>query len=249
MSEEDVETLKKKAKGLVLTDDYAPVENLLAPVVRKEAAESLAKRKEIMARAKTFAQARELAEEVERLAVGNKVSEAIEKLKEIPGSLSELCVKILSANLAERAKTSDGGGYNPNPDLAGLYYNLALALNSLGQTSDATLQMRLSAQAYRLQLKENPDSESAHRSLGGIMFLLDAEPNEMINHFQRAVELNPGFVQNRINLLMALESQGKTDDAISACQSAIKYMEQLGQPKAIQQLRQYEAQLRNKKSR
>jgi len=34
LSDEEVATLRKRAAGLVLTDDYAPVDNLLTPVIR-----------------------------------------------------------------------------------------------------------------------------------------------------------------------------------------------------------------------
>jgi spermidine synthase len=35
LNDSDIETLRKKARRIVLTDNYAPVENLLAPVVRQ----------------------------------------------------------------------------------------------------------------------------------------------------------------------------------------------------------------------
>ncbi len=249
LNEQEVEGLKRKAHSVILTDDYAPVENLLAPVARKEAAEALARRQQVIARAKTFAEARKIAEEVETLAVENKVTEAIEKLKKVPTSLSGSCVTILASNLAKRAETNDGTDHKANAALANLYYNLALALNTLGQKEQAELQMGLAADAYRQQLSENPDLESAHSRLGGIMFLVGGDPTEMIGHFQRAVKLNPASVQNRINLIMALEAQGKVDDAIKACQSAIEYMKQQGQAKAVQQFQQYNMQLQSKNGR
>jgi len=48
-----MEYLKQKSKGLILTDDYAPVENLLAPVVRHSARASLARK--YMTKAENFA--------------------------------------------------------------------------------------------------------------------------------------------------------------------------------------------------
>lgn len=41
LSSSDIEVLKEKAREIVLTDDYAPVENLLAPVVLESAIDLL----------------------------------------------------------------------------------------------------------------------------------------------------------------------------------------------------------------
>ncbi|MCK4787686.1 MAG: fused MFS/spermidine synthase [Desulfobacteraceae bacterium] len=41
MGKAEIDTLKQKSRELVLTDDYAPVENMLAPVVRRSAADIL----------------------------------------------------------------------------------------------------------------------------------------------------------------------------------------------------------------
>jgi hypothetical protein len=37
LDERDMQTLSNKTQGLVLTDDYAPVENLFAPAIRRTA--------------------------------------------------------------------------------------------------------------------------------------------------------------------------------------------------------------------
>ncbi|MHC4573733.1 MAG: fused MFS/spermidine synthase [Planctomycetota bacterium] len=41
LSDSDMETLDKKGRGIILTDDYVPVENMLAPAVSRGAADSL----------------------------------------------------------------------------------------------------------------------------------------------------------------------------------------------------------------
>jgi tetratricopeptide (TPR) repeat protein/predicted membrane-bound spermidine synthase len=247
LNEAELEQLKGKSRGLVLTDDYAPVENLLAPVVRKEATEALAKRKEIIARQENIPKARKIAAEIEELAVQNKADEVFEKLRNLEPALASYCVQILASNLAVRAKSPDGKTYKAAAGLADLYYDLGIKLTKLGKKPEGMLQLRLAEQAYRQQLAINPNSEQAHSHLGGILFLLGGDSAQIVRHFQRAAELNPLAAQNQFNLIMALEAAGKIDQAIIAAQKAIKLMQDNAQDQAAKQLQQYLQRLNSKK--
>jgi len=246
-SEAEIERLKAKSHGLVLSDDYAPVENLLAPVVRKEAAQALARRNEIIRRRENIAKAEKIAAQIEQLALQNKVTEVFERLKQIEPDLSPYCVQILASNLGKRARTPDGQSYQPTAGLADVYYNLGITLMKMGKNPEGSLQMHLAEQAYRQQLALDPNSEPAHSHLGGILFLLDGDSAEILKHFRRAVQLNPTDRRNHFNLIMALETAGQIDQAIAAAQKAINAFQQNGQPEAANQLLQYLRRLNAKK--
>jgi spermidine synthase/tetratricopeptide (TPR) repeat protein len=237
LNDAELEQLKGKAHGLVLTDDYA----------RKEAAEALAKVKTITARRKSIAEAKKIVPQMEELAMQNKVTELFERLKNVEPALSPYCVRMLASNLADRAKTADGKTYKPKAGLADVYYNLGITLMKLGQKFEGMLQMRLAEQAYGEQLVHNPDSEQAHSHLGAVLFLLDGDSARIVNHFRRAVQLNAGSVQNHVNLVMALESAGQIDQAITAVQRAIKLARDSGQNQVAIQLQQQLSRLRSKK--
>ncbi len=248
LSEEEMRELRKKSKGIVLTDDYAPVENLMAPTVRKEAAEALARRKELLAIRDNREQAVKIVAEIESLLRKSKTDQAIDRLKKVDSKLSAHCVRMLASNLAKQVETTDGK-YKVNPALADIYYYLAMVLSQLGQKSEAQAQLRFAEQAYREKLTNEPDSHDMHSHLAGIMFLLDGDPAQIVYHFQRAAELKPDSLQNQVNFIMALETQGQLDAAIAAAQKAITIMQNNGRDNDATQLRQYLQKLKNKKAR
>ncbi len=247
LNENEVDYLKNKAQNLVLTDDYAPVENLLAPVVRKEATEAMEKRKEVFARQENITRARKVVARIEELALKGNADQVIESLKNVEPSISSYCVKMLAAKLKEQAANPNDETYTPIPALADVYYNLGISLMKSGQRNEGLVQMHLAELSYRQQLAEDPDSELAHSHLAAILFLMGGDSEQIIYHFQRAVELNPASAQNHVNLIMALEGAGKIDEAISAAETSMKYMQNSGQNQAASQLLQYLQRLHYKK--
>jgi protein O-mannosyl-transferase len=73
---------------------------------------------------------------------------------------------------------------------------------------------------WEVTLARNPDSSLAHNNYGHILFET-GHVDEAIYHFQRAVEIQPGFAQARASLGMAYFKKGKMDEAIAALRESL----------------------------
>jgi protein O-mannosyl-transferase len=68
---------------------------------------------------------------------------------------------------------------------------------------------------------KNPTSWTGHEILG-LTFSQQGRTDEAIAHFQKALELNPDYVDARNNLGIALDKKGRSDEAIEQYTKALK---------------------------
>ena len=136
LTEAEINQAKEKANGLVLTDDYVPVENLLAPVVSKSGIGVLVKG---------------YTEHAEKLAQNGRFDESIEMYQKIPPLKSSLSVKIyncIAGILGEQGKFQEeieflekAVQYNAQAEfkvpMGSAHYNLATALRKSGEPKEA----------------------------------------------------------------------------------------------------------------
>jgi tetratricopeptide (TPR) repeat protein len=87
---------------------------------------------------------------------------------------------------------------------------LCLALFALTFQRSAVLHDSLSLWSDSVQ--RNPDAPAAHNNFGDA--LAAAEPQRAVEHFRRAIELNPDYAKAYYNLAFSLAEAGRLDEAI-----------------------------------
>ncbi|MCK4913460.1 MAG: fused MFS/spermidine synthase [Planctomycetes bacterium] len=222
LNNSDMEELKKKENQTVLTDDYAPVENLLAPIVRRSGIELLS--------GKYRGQARKLKRQ-------GKLDEAIAKYKElieIDPTLSIETYNDIALILAGQGKLEEAIqnfrealAYNERSDfksdMANIHFSLGTALQRAGKTQEASKEFAKAIKEFRQRLTtKNPDSVKTLIRLGDALasnggFL------EAARYFQQAVNLNPTILPNHFKLIQALELAGQLEQAVQAARKAIEF--------------------------
>ncbi len=93
------------------------------------------------------------------------------------------------------------------PDRANARYELALYLQGHGEPEEALLQ-------YDTLLMEQPDNYLVFFNEGYVNFVYLHENEKALEYFNRALELNPDYLDALFNKGRVLEQMGKYADAI-----------------------------------
>ena len=206
LNESEIEYLKKKSHGIVLTDNYAPVENMLAPVVRQSA-------KEILAR-KYLRQAEKLRRE-------NNWNQSITKYEnalQLNQSMSIIAyneigmIQIARGNVEKAMQAFQNAidyyeqtGAKENV-IASVHYNLGILLGKTGKSKQAKQQLRKAAELFRIELEENPNDALVWTRLGNTLATM-GNFKAASEAFRKALELEPKNLLYRDNLMTALKLQ------------------------------------------
>lgn len=244
----EMASIRQKSRQIILTDNYVPVENLLAPVVHQSAKDLLVGKKQ---------------EQVNALKQMGKLDEAIAKYEEIielePSMSTIACyeiamIKAAQGNYEEAVQNFRKAiKYNEQEsefkeNTANLHYSLGTALKMLGKSQESSQEFLKAIEEYREEIKKNPNSIKIHVLLGDSLAEL-GEFAKAAMHFRKAVELNPEIIENQFNLIRALEFQGQFDEAIKASQEAVQLFTQTGDKNAANQFQQYIEHLEFEKSK
>jgi Tfp pilus assembly protein PilF len=222
LSESEIGHLRRKSNAMVLTDDYAPVENLLAPVVLRN----------INAKSELFA---DLAIKYAQQGNSRKV---IQNLNTLIGADPAKAIKsYFSAAriLSDTGKTYEALAVYENAldlftdpqykvPMMILRHNYAMLLKKAGAYQQAAEQLDIVSNVCRQELDENADALEPRVMLANTL----AEKGDFAaaaEHFQKVVELQPDNPENRIKLIMALQAAGKTDSVAQAAQNATEYFQ------------------------
>jgi spermidine synthase/Tfp pilus assembly protein PilF len=226
LTDTEIEALRAKSGGLVLTDDFAPVEHLLAPVVTASTAEAIALRKAHLARG--------IAKEAEELSRQGRLDDTLKKLDELVSmdpSVSFRAYHIMAlifrdSGLIEDALKIYQAGMEKNSlsavskESAIFCYNYALLLESSGAKDRAKPIYNLAEGAYSELVKKEPAYIEGFVQLGNIRAQLGDFPRA-VEYFGKAVELDPTNLENNMNLLQAQEATGQLDDVIQSAQKVV----------------------------
>jgi len=254
LSGSDIEVLKDKARGgtplrgpqdacrrnrIVLTDDYAPVENLLAPVVFQSAIDLLTE--------KYRAQAQEL----ERR---GKPDQSISKYKDIISADPTLSTGAYSyskigAILAGQGKLEEAMDafksaleYNDRAEfkqsMSNVHYNMGVVLHRLGSNDESFEYMRKAVQGYREDLAKSPDSAKMASRLGNALVGV-GNFSEATGYFQQAVNLDPYDTKNHSTLAQVLVIQERYDEALTGLKEAVSFMLRIGDKEAAAELQKH----------
>lgn len=253
LNDSDMAKAREKAKRRILTDDYAPVENLITPVVREcatEAAVMYKKRK-----------AREFAKEAENLAWSGNLDKTLAKLEQLVAAdpaVSVRAYQTMALIFADSGRAKEAleiyktaiNRYDKNEfknEMTELRYNFGMLLNKSGRTNEAREQFGIASAGYRNILAENSASINPYMQLGNMAAEI-GDFTEAAKYFQEAVRLKPGDLDNNFNLIMALEAQGNFDAAIAAAKNAAGYMLDNNQTENAAKIKDYTQKLELKKS-
>ena len=237
LNDSEIETLKKKAHEIVLTDDYVPIENMLAPVVRQNALVSLSNK---------------YLERVSKLESQGKLDESVATYKEIIKANPTMSIMAYNnmgqilARLGKWQQAIDAAKgaieYNKKAkikhSMSDMYYNISLASKQLARDKDASEYMSKAIEAYREDLAQEPNSVKTLRNLGSAL----AEINrfsEATGYLQQAVDMNPLKVENHLALAKALLTQQRYDEATAVVKKAIPLFSDARNEQAVIELQRY----------
>ena len=243
-TEAQMEHFMKSSHGIVLTDDYTPVENLLAPVVNRSAREILGQR--YLDDAKSLKAEGELDQSIVAFENASEFSPIL-AFNEI-GLIKAAQNKPLEAIKAFQ-KAIDS--YDPNiikERLRGpIYLNLGILLKQMGREDESRKHLASAIEEFRLDLANEPNSALTWSRLGITLGMI-GDLNEATNAFEKAIALEPGNIAHRHNLAQAFEFQDRLTDAIAVVQKAIELAPLSGNSDATADLKEYLSSLERKQA-
>jgi len=234
LNDSEIELLKRKSGRIILTDNYAPVENLLAPVVLKSAKGLLAE--------EYLTQARRLREQ-------GGWEESISKYRDVISADPDLSIEaynnigmiLASRGKLELAIEAFKGALEYNDaakekqSMSNIYYNMGVAFQRLGKNREASEYLDLAIRGYRQDVVKRPGSAKIASRLGNALATV-GKFNEATECFQQAINLDPYNISNHSMLAQALVMQGRHDEAIETLKKSIGFMSHIGEKDAAGQL-------------
>jgi cytochrome c-type biogenesis protein CcmH/NrfG len=237
--------LRQKSRQLVLTDNYCPVENLLAPVVCISANEGSA--------VKYFERAEELKKK-------GKFEESIQNyllaLKANPIASVQFYNKIgviyiTMGNLEQAVDAFNKAvEYNDRAErkvsVASVHYNLGTVFEKLGKPQQSMQEFHKAAEGFRIEVTERPDHPEGWRRLGDALATI-GDFKAAVEAFKKALDLAPAEPEYYGSLVRALEYDGRYDEAIEVLKKFIELMKQYKEDQYVAELQTYLRSLEDKK--
>ena len=243
----DISKLGQKTRQLILTDDYCPVENLLAPVVLNSAKDISAEN--FFKRAKELKQKGQLAESIETYLSAIKIYpitsvQSYNEIGIIYAKMGNLEQAVEAFN--EAIRYNDESKHKTN--MVSIRYRLGVALKKLGKSEQATEQLHKAVEELRKELAERPTSHETWRHLGDTLAAM-GDFKVAAEAFKKALALNPDDPAYYDNLVKALEYDGRYDEAIEVLKKQIQLMKHNKQDEAVSQLQGHLESLEYKNSK
>jgi tetratricopeptide (TPR) repeat protein/MFS family permease len=246
LSDSEMDDLRKRCGGIILTDDYAPVDHLLAPVVRHSATEIFARK--CLDRARELQDIGEYEQSIQwycRVAQSNPAA-AVEAYGQIgliyvAQNKPEEAAAAFYRALKIHAET--GGG---QAAVGSVHMNLGNLLERINRPQEAKEQWTQAVKWFRFELEENPGRMALWESLGDTSAAL-RDFKGASDAFDKAMALEPRNPSHYQKLARALEFQHRYEEAAVVVHKHIELMQEQGRRDLAGQLRGYEDMLRYKK--
>ncbi|RKY34305.1 hypothetical protein DRO38_02490 [Candidatus Bathyarchaeota archaeon] len=206
LNETQLKVLKERSRGIILTDDYAPVENLLEPVVRQRWVYSVCN--------KFTELGNQLLKEGRYKEAGKYYYKTLRVDPDFLEAHNNLGVVLESQGKLDEAIKHYKRVLEINPEYAEVHINLGNVLTRQGRTNEAI-------EHYQKALEIDPDLEPAYVSLGNV-FVRQGRFNQAIKYYRRVLEINPDNFEVHNNLGTILARQGKFDEAIRHYRKALE---------------------------
>ena len=245
LTEVEIETVKAKANHLVLTDDYAPIENLLAPVVLRRTAYDLAEH--------YFTQATKQFEE-------GQFDRSVDNYKKIIAKAPSMAIKAyndMAVVLLKQGNKSEAAQAlrqalrliaEENMDIytGNIHYNLAVVLSRMDQPQEAADHFDEAIADFKKQLSYEPKNAELYLKIGKSLASM-AKIKEAEEYLFKALNLNPTEKMHHLELARNLELQERFDDAITLLQKSIRYMTHRQNKEAVFELTSYMQNIKDAK--
>lgn len=238
LSGSQVDDLRQRCGGVVLTDDYTPVGNLLAPVVKHSATAIFAR--------KSFDKAKELQR-------GNLYGPSLEWYCQALDLDPVLAVDAWeqigliyvawdkpekAADAFRNAIQAFGEGKSRRTAIGSVHMNLGTLLGRSDKLKEGKDQLAKAVDAFRIELDENPNLVVVWGQLGDTAAAL-GDFKGASDAFDKAAALEPRNPSHYEKLARALEFQRRYDEAVAVVQKHVELMKELGRRDAVTQLTQY----------
>ncbi len=204
----DFEYLREKSDGIILTDDHAPIENLLSPVVMQSGKEFLAKK--YMDRAI-------------QLRKDERYVESVKKYKKAASINPSMTIKayneigVIYVAMKENDKAAEAFqkaiDYHYNTEasqniIGSLHLNLGILYNNVGNRKLSIQQLSKAVEQFKIEVEENPDSVVVWKRYADTLATLGDFANAA-KAFQKCIELEPYNPNHRDSLKKCMERQKK----------------------------------------
>ena len=230
-----------------MTDDYVPVENLLAPVAREDAKYKLAQRyikdAEDFSRQAKWKQSIAMYEK----AVQTFPERSIEIYNQIGIIWSIQSNWQEAADAFQNALNYSAKNGDKENITGSIYLNLGSILNALGRTREARENFAKAVEQLRIEVTENPNSHSLYTRLGSALTMM-GDFKAASEAFRQALVLNPSGLPCYYDLVNSLLYQNRLDEAINVLQDGVKFMSSNGQTEAVAELKKRLDLLESQKS-
>jgi tetratricopeptide (TPR) repeat protein/MFS family permease len=242
----EMEYLQGRGGDIILTDDYAPVENMLTPVVRQSAKEILARRYLDAAMALQARCQYERSTEKYQQALELNPSMALKTFNEIgmmyvaQGRQEEA---VTAFRRAIQANADSGGGQTA---VGSVHMNLGILLGRLNRPTESKEQLGKAVEWFRIELDENPNSVTVWDTLGDTLATL-SDFKGASDAFEKTVALEPKNPDHYTKLARALEFQHRYNDALAVVRKQVALLQDLGRRDQAAQLGPYVELLEYKK--
>ncbi|MFA5252334.1 MAG: tetratricopeptide repeat protein, partial [Phycisphaerae bacterium] len=253
LNNSEIEILKTKAHEAVLTDDYVPVENMLAPVVRQSAVNAMPVK--YIDRAKKFEKQANLLESQGRINESRAMyDKSIATYKSLIKAAQVPTAAVTAYNnmgqiLAKQQRWQEAidaakGAIECNEkdtvkhSISDIYYNISMASKQLGRDKDASEYMGKAIEAYREDLAQEPNSIKTLRNL--VKALLETNRlEEAAEYLRLIIVIEPHNVWNHITLADVLSKQQRYDEAVAVLEKAITFFSDARNENAVAKLQKY----------
>ena len=246
LSNSEIDDLRERCGGIILTDDYAPVDNLLAPAVTRGAPEILAR--QCLGKARELQDIGQYERSISwyRRAAETDPAAAVEAYGQIglmyaAQNKPEDAAAAFCHALQVHAETGSG-----QAAVGSVHMNLGNLLGRLDRPKEAKEQLTQAVAWFRIELEENPCSAAVWEALGDTSAAL-GDFKGASDAFDKAMALEPRNPAHYQKLARALEFQRRYEEAAAVAHKHIELMQEQGRRDLAGQLRDYEDMLRYKK--
>ena len=234
--ENDLASLEEKAGLPILDDDYAPVENFMAPVVRSTAAYEMAEKYNVQA---------------EKLNTAGKWEKAVNKYRlaiQACPAWSDKAYYLMGQILAKHGRLAEAAeafnsllaqtDVNENRiNAAYLHYNIGVILKELGDAKKASEHLVGADELLREELVGNEGRVEIFWYLGKVQTAI-GNTEEATRFYEEAVKKDPNGVLYHLSLVEAIALQKQYDKAMQQVKKSIEYMLSKGRKDDAEQLKE-----------
>jgi spermidine synthase/Tfp pilus assembly protein PilF len=240
LNDAEMNTLRQKSGGIILTDDYVPTENMLAPVVNQGAVNFLSERYV------------DLAKDLKR---DGKLNEAIATYKALGNfdpTMSILAYYEIAEIMEQQGRLREGIRvlrqaikHNEQAEtkinIADVHFGLGLMLDKLEQPEESMEHFRKAIEGFRRKLARNPRAIEAIIKLGVALMKTGNLP-EATKYLQQAADtadVGSYDVEAHLILSEALSRQGRHNEAIKRLRDGIGLMREYGRKDDVTKLQEF----------